>query len=64
VRQALNRLRATDVTRELQDKQPASRAVSLFVPGLKDDFAAHATLELQHADLRAQGLQQGGGVPL
>jgi bacterioferritin len=39
-------------------------AVSLFAPGLKNDFEAHATLELQHADLLAQRLQQLGGVPL
>src|SRR5437762_11756820 len=39
-------------------------AVSLFAPGLKDDFEAHATLELQHADLLAQRIQQLGGVPI
>jgi bacterioferritin len=39
-------------------------AVSLFAPGLKDDFEAHATLELQHADVLAQRIQQLGGVPL
>ena len=40
-------------------------AVSLFAPGLKDDFEAHATLEhLQHADLLAQRIQQLGAVPI
>jgi bacterioferritin len=39
-------------------------AVSLFAPGLKNDFEAHATLELHHADLLAQRIQQLGGVPL
>ena len=60
----LNRLRATEVTSYLQYKQHAYMAVSLFAPGLKDDFAAHATLELQHADLLAQRIQQLGGVPI
>jgi bacterioferritin len=62
--QALNRLRATEVTSYLQYKQHAYMAVSLFAPGLKDDFEAHATLELQHADLLAQRIQQLGGVPI
>ena len=61
---ALNRLRATEVTSYLQYKQHAYMAVSLFAPGLKDDFEAHATLELQHADLLAQRIQQLGGVPI
>jgi bacterioferritin len=64
VMQALNRLRATEVTSYLQYKQCAYMAVSLFAPGLKDDFEAHATLELQHADLLAQRIQQLGGVPV
>jgi bacterioferritin len=60
----LNRLRATEVTSYLQYKQHAYMAVSLFAPGLKDDFEAHATLELQHADMLAQRIQQLGGVPI
>jgi bacterioferritin len=62
--QELNRLRATEVTSYLQYKQHAYMAVSLFAPGLKADFEAHATLELQHADLLAQRIQQLGGVPI
>jgi bacterioferritin len=62
--QELNRLRATEVTSYLQYKQHAYMAVSLFAPGIKDDFEVHATLELQHADLLAQRIQQLGGVPL
>ena len=54
----LNQLRATEVTSYLQYKQHAYRAVSLFAPGLKGDFEAHATLELQHADMLAQRMQQ------
>ena len=60
----LNQLRATEVTSYLQYKQHAYRAVSLFAPGLKGDFEAHATLELHHADLLAQRIQQLGDVPL
>ena len=60
----LNQLRATEVTSYLQYKQHAYMAVSLFAPGLKNDFEAHATLELHHADLLAQRIQQLGGVPL
>jgi bacterioferritin len=60
---ALNQLRATEVTSYLQYKQHAYMAVSLFAPGLKGDFEAHATLELQHADLLAQRIQQLGGAP-
>ena len=56
--QALNRLRATEVTSYLQYKHHASMAVSLCAPGLKDDCETHATLELQHADLLAQRMQQ------
>src|SRR5256714_11709192 len=61
---ALNQLRATEVTSYLQYKQHAYMAVSLFAPGLKGDFEAHPTLELQHADLLAQRIQQLGGVPI
>jgi bacterioferritin len=61
---ALNQLRATEVTSYLQYKQHAYMAVSLFAPGLKGDFEAHATLELQHADLLAQRIQQLGGGPI
>ena len=58
----VNRLRATEVTSYLQ-YTACLYGVSLFAPGLKDDFEAHATLELQHADLLAQRIQQLGGVP-
>jgi bacterioferritin len=61
--QELNRLRATEITSFLQYKQHAYMAVSMLAPGLKDDFEAHATLELQHADRLAMRIQQLGGVP-
>src|SRR5207302_9976642 len=61
---ALNQLRATEVTSYLQYKQHVYMAVSLFAPGLKNDFEAHATLELHHADLLAQRIPQLGGAPL
>jgi bacterioferritin len=60
----LNRLRATEITSFLQYKQHAYMAVSLLSPGLKDDFEAHATMELQHADILAERIQQLGGVPV
>jgi bacterioferritin len=60
----LNRLRATEITSFLQYKQHAYMAVSLFAPGLKDDFEAHAAVELQHADRLAARIQQLGGVPV
>jgi len=60
----LNRLRSTEVTSYLQYKQHAYMAVSMLSPGLKDDFTAHADIELQHADLLAQRIQQLGGVPV
>jgi hypothetical protein len=53
----LNRLRATEVTSFLQYKQHAYMAVSMLAPGLKDDFEAHAALELQHADRLAARIQ-------
>ena len=61
--QELNRLRATEVTSYLQYKQHAYGGLPVC-PGLKDDFEAHATLELQHADLLAQRIQQLGGPHL
>lgn len=60
----LNRLRATEIASYLQYKQHAYMAVSLLAPGLKSDFEAHANLELEHADVLAQRIQQLGGVPV
>jgi len=60
----LNRLRATEIISFLQYKQHAYMAVSLFAPGLKGDFEAHAAVELQHADTLAERIQQLGGVPI
>jgi len=60
----LNLLRSTEISSYLQYKQHAYMAVSLLSPGLKGDFNAHADIELQHADLLAQRVQQLGGVPV
>ncbi len=60
----LNRLRATEIASYLQYKQHAYMAVSLLAPGLKGDFETHANLELGHADVLAQRIQQLGGVPV
>lgn len=59
----LNRLRATEIASYLQYKQHAYMAVSLLAPGLKSDFQAHADLELQHADMLGERIQQLGGIP-
>ncbi|HLG72403.1 MAG TPA: ferritin-like domain-containing protein [Chloroflexota bacterium] len=61
---ALNKLRATEFASYLQYKQHAYMAVSLLSPGLKADFAAHADLELGHADMLGERIQQLGGVPV
>src|SRR5262247_3052503 len=60
----LNKLRATEIASYLQYKHHAYMAVSLLSPGLKDDFQAHAAIELQHADRLAERIQQLGGVPV
>jgi bacterioferritin len=60
----LNRLRSTEITSHLQYKQHAYMAVSLLSPGLKGDFQAHADIELRHADILAERIQQLGGVPV
>jgi bacterioferritin len=60
----LNRLRATEIASYLQYKQHAYMAVSLFAPGLRSDFEAHAAVELQHADTLGERIQQLGGVPV
>ena len=62
--QELNRLRATEIASYLQYKQHAYMAVSLLSPGLKQDFQAHAEVELQHADQLGERVQQLGGIPL
>ena len=62
--QELNRLRATEITSFLQYKQHSYMAVSLLAPGLKTDFEEHATMELQHADMLADRIQQLGGIPI
>jgi bacterioferritin len=62
--QALNQLRATEITSFLQYKQHALMAVSMLSPGLKGDFESHAATELQHADMLATRIQQLGGVPI
>lgn len=62
--EALNKLRATEFASYLQYKQHAYMAVSLLSTGLKADFAAHADLELGHADMLGERIQQLGGIPV
>ena len=62
--QALNSLRSTEIMSYLQYMQHQYMAVSLLSPGMKTEFAAHATQELDHANRLADRVQQLGGVPI
>lgn len=62
--QALNALRSTEIMSYLQYMQHQYMAVSLLSPGLKAEFEAHATQELDHANRLAERVQQLGGVPI
>jgi bacterioferritin len=64
IAQALNRLRSTEIMSYLQYMQHQYMAVSLLSPGLKTEFEAHATQELDHAYRLAERIQQLGGVPV
>ena len=48
----------------LQYMQHQYMAVSLLSPGLKAEFEAHATQELDHANRLTERVQQLGGVPI
>lgn len=62
--QALNGLRSTEIMSYLQYMQHQYMAVSLLSPGMKVEFEAHATQELDHANRLANRVQQLGGVPI
>ena len=62
--QALNSLRSTEIMSYLQYMQHQYMAVSLLSPGMKAEFDAHATQELDHANRLADRVQQLGGVPI
>ena len=62
--QALNGLRSTEIMSYLQYMQHQYMAVSLLSPGLKTEFEAHATQELDHANRLAERVQQLGGTPI
>ena len=62
--EALNSLRSTEMMSYLQYMQHQYMAVSLLSPGMKTEFAAHATQELDHANRLADRVQQLGGVPI
>ena len=62
--QALNNLRSTEIMSYLQYMQHQYMAVSLLSPGMKAEFEAHATQELDHANRLAERVQQLGGVPI
>lgn len=60
----LNNLRSSELVAELQYKHHAYMAVSMLLPGVKDEFLEHATAEARHADMLAARIQQLGGVPV
>lgn len=60
----LNNLRSTELVAELQYKHHAYMAVSMLLPGVKDEFLEHAAAEAKHADMLAERIQQLGGVPV
>jgi bacterioferritin len=62
--QALNGLRSTEIMSYLQYMQHQYMAVSLLSTGLKAEFEAHATQELDHDNRLAERVQQLGGVPI
>jgi bacterioferritin len=62
--QALNSLRSTEIMSYLQYMQHQYMAVSMLSPGMKTEFEAHATQELDHANRLADRVQQLGGVPI
>ena len=55
--QALNGLRSTEIMSYLQYMQHQYMAVSLLSPGMKTEFSAHATQELDHANRLADRVQ-------
>lgn len=60
----LNNLRSTELIAELQYKHHAYMAVSMLLPGVKNEFLEHAAAEARHADMLAERIQQLGGVPV
>lgn len=60
----LNRLRSTEIVAHLQYKHHAYMAVSLLLPGVKEEFVEHAAAEERHSDMLAERIQQLGGVPV
>ncbi|MNX80744.1 Ferritin-like domain protein [compost metagenome] len=60
----LNLLRSTEIVAHLQYKHHAYMAVSMLLPGVKQEFLEHAAAEERHADMLATRIQQLGGVPV
>lgn len=60
----LNELRSTEIVAWLQYKHHAYMAVSLSMPGVRDEFEEHAAQEEHHADMLAERIQQLGGIPV
>lgn len=60
----LNVLRGGELAAELQYRHHAYMAVSLAMPGVKDEFIEHADQEAKHADMLAERINQLGGDPV
>ncbi len=60
----LNTLRSTELVSYLQYKHHAFMAVSLAMPGIRDEFLDHARTEEKHADRLGERIQQLGGNPV
>lgn len=60
----LNILRGTEIVAHLQYKHHAYMAVTLALPGVKEEFLEHADAEERHADKLGERISQLGGVPV
>ena len=60
----LNTLRAGELAAELQYRHHAYMAVSLAMPGVKEEFLEHAVQEAKHADMLGERISQLGGDPV
>jgi bacterioferritin len=60
----LNVLRSTEIVAHLQYKHHAYMAVSMLLPGVKQEFLEHAQAEEKHADMLGERIQQLGGIPV
>ena len=60
----LNVLRGGELAAELQYRHHAFMAVSMAMPGVKEEFLEHAAQEAKHADMLGERISQLGGDPV